>query len=100
MSKTQICDGELRILAVSDISAPESTPLLLGLCHMPDKQSEMQILRLWRLHMKDGELKRLIDFPLRMHQSFYTHSVGSYSVNIPCPEVLAKQVWRAINSSD
>ena len=90
--------GELRILAASDADAPENSPLLLGLCRKADRQGSPQILRLWTLNVDDGELWALRDFPLHLHQSFYAHSVGSCSVNVPCPPELAEQVRRVLAS--
>ena len=92
--------NELRILAASDADEPENSPLLLGLCRKTDRQESPQILRLWTLDADDGELYALRDFPLRLHQSFYAHSVGSCSVNAPCPSALAEQVRRVLASDD
>ena len=92
--------NELRILAASDADTPENSPLLLGLCRKTDGQQMPQILRLWTLDVDEGELWALRDFPLYLHQSFYAHSVGSCSVNAPCPPELAEQVWRVLSSND
>ena len=92
--------NELRILAASDADTPENSPLLLGLCRKTDGQQMPQILRLWTLDVDEGELWALRDFPLRLHQSFYAHSVGSCSVNVPCPALLAEQVRRVLASDD
>ena len=81
-------------------NSPELTPLLLGLCRTTDKQDAPQVLRLWKLDMDDGELCALRDFPLRLHQSFYAHCVGSCSVIVPCPPVLAEQVRSVLSSDD
>lgn len=90
--------SELRILAACDADTPENSPLLLGLCRRTDGQQMPQISRLWTLDVDDGELYALRDFPLRLHQSFYAHSVGSCSVNAPCPPALAEQVRRVLAS--
>ena len=92
--------NELRILAASNADTPENSPLLLGLCRKTDGQQMPQILRLWTLDVDEGELYALRDFPLRLHQSFYAHSVGSCSVNVPCPALLAEQVRRVLASDD
>ena len=92
--------SELRILAASNADTPENSPLLLGLCRKTDRQQMPQILRLWTLDVDEGELYALRDFPLRLHQSFYAHSVGSYAVNAPCPPALAEQVRSVLASDD
>jgi len=92
--------NELSILASYDADTPENSPLLLGLCREADEQQMPQILRLWTLDMDDGELCALCDFPLRLHQSFYAHCVGSCSVNAPCPPELAEQVRRVLSRTD
>ena len=91
--------NELRILAASDANAPERSPLLLGLCRKPNDGQEMpQVLRLWTVDVDKGKLEALHAFPLHLHQSFYAHSVGSCSVNVPCPPALAEQVRRVLAS--
>ncbi|WP_458400448.1 hypothetical protein [Mailhella sp.] len=96
----ELRSGELCILAASDADTPENSPLLLGLCRKTDRQDSPQILHLWTLDVDDGELWALRDFPLRLHQSFYAHSVGSCSVNAPCPPKLAEQVRRVLSGDD
>ena len=92
--------SELRILAACDADTPENAPLLLGLCRRTDGKQMPPVLRLWTLDVDDGELWALRDFPLRLHQSFYAHRVGSYAVNVPCPPELAEQVRRVLASDD
>ncbi len=96
----ELWGSELRILAACDADTPENSPLLLGLCRRTDGQQMPQISRLWTLDVDNGELWALRDFPLRLHQSFYAHSVGSCSVNVPCPALLAEQVRRVLTSDD
>ena len=92
--------GVLRILAASDGDRPEESPCLLGLCSISAMEEELKVLRLWTVDVEDGKLWRLRDFPLHLHQSFYAHSCGVYSVNVPCPDDLADQVRQVITKSN
>lgn len=96
---------EWRILATphSYADKPAKHPLLLGLCRTVEGQgrlSESQILRLWTVEVNGGKLSSLRDFPLSLHQSFYAHSVGSASVNAPCPPALMEQVREVLARPD
>ena len=91
---------ELRILAASNGDSPEDSPLLLGLCRFTSKSEEAIILKLWTVDVEDGKLWTLRDFPLYLHQSFYAHSCGVYSVNVPCPAPLTAQVHEVLAGED
>lgn len=96
---------EWRILATPHayVDKPAEHPLLLGLCRMDGGKGhllESQIMRLCTVEVIGGKLYALRDFPLSLHQSFYAHSVGSCSVNAPCPPALVEQVREVLARPD
>ena len=57
-----------------------------------DFNENNDIKSVWSISVEDGKVKDIKSFPVNMLQSFYAHSSGMISCNIPCPEFIAKEM--------
>ena len=53
------------------------------------------IKSVWSIYVDDGKVKNIKSFPVNMLQSFYAHSSGMISCNIPCPDYIQKGIENA-----
>ena len=50
------------------------------------------IQKCWNVSVYEGEIEEVNEFPVKMIDSYYSHSVGVYSCKLHCPEYIKKEL--------